>query len=417
MAATNKRRFTEQMLARLRPPRDGRLELGDEIVPGLVVRVTPRGARSFSVVYKVPGEGGVGPTGRLLVGRQHRVTLGRYPIVSLTQARAGARELLEVVSAGRDPRPERAEQSLLRVTNTVEAVKRRFIEQDARRTVASWRSMQRVLDLHVVPVLGDRPILDVRRSDVHALLDDIVASGRVGTAREVRKHLSRLFNWAVDREIMPHNPVHGMERRDLAPNGEAGRSLADDELRAVWAASGDMGYPFGPWYRLLLLTGQRRNEWAEARRSEIDTDRRVLEIPVARYKSNRDHVVPLADPAWEIVAQLPAFSGDDYHLFSTRAGRVPVSGFSGAKRRLDELALAAMREDEPEAALTAWRVHDLRVTCETRLADLGLNQEARDAVLGHAKPGLQKTYNKHDYADEKRAALTAYAEHIMGVVA
>lgn len=416
MAAANKRRFTEQMLERMRPPSAGRLELGDEIVPGLVVRVTPLGAKSFSVIYKVPGEGGVGPTGRLLVGRQHRVTLGLHPIVSLTQARAKARELLEVVSQGRDPRPERAEQNLLRVTNTVEAVKRRFIEQDAKRTVASWRNMQRVLDLHVVPVLGDRPILDVRRSDVHELLDDIVASGRVGTAREVRKHLARLFNWAVDREIMPSNPMHGMERRDLAPNDDAGRSLADDELRAVWAASGEMGYPFGPWYRLLMLTGQRRGEWAKARRSEIDTARRVLEIPAARYKSRRDHVVPLADPAWEIVEQLPAFSGNDYHLFSTRAGRVPVSGFSKAKRRLDKLALAVMREAEPQAVLAHYRTHDLRATCQTRLADLGINREARDAVMGHAKRGLQKTYNKHDYADEKREALATYAAHIMGVV-
>ncbi len=412
----NKRTFNKKMLDSLKPPKSGRLEVGDAIVPGLVVRITPRGVKSFSFAYKVPGEGGVSPTGRLLTGQQHRVTLGRYPALDFPAARDRARELLQVVSEGRDPRPEIREQNLIRHTNTVEAVKRRFIEQDAMRTVASWRNMQRVLDLHVVPTLGDRPIRDIRRSDVHELLDGIVASGRVGTAREVRKHLSRMFNWAVDREIMPNNPVHGMERRDLAPNDEAGRSLADDELRAVWAASSEMGYPFGPWYRLLMLTGQRRGDWAKARRSEIDTDRRVLEIPAARYKGRRDHVVPLADPAWEIVEQLPGFSGNDYHILSTRAGRVPVSGFSKAKRRLDKLALAAMREDEPEVALADWRVHDLRVTCETRLADLAINQEVRDAVLGHAKQGLQKTYNKHDYADEKRAALTAYAAHIMGVV-
>lgn len=400
--------FNKRMLDSLKPPKSGRLEIGDTIVPGLEVRVTPRGAKSFSVIYKVPGEGGVGPTGRLLAGRLHRVTLGRYPALNFPAARDRARELLQVVSEGRDPRAERAEQNLLRFTNTVEAVTRRFIEQSAKRTIKSWRSAERCIELHVLPTLGNRPIRDIRRSDVHELLDGIVAQGRVGTAREVRKHLSRLFNWAVDREIMSDNPVHGMERRDLAPNGDAGRSLADDELSAVWTATGEMGYPFGPMYRLLMLTGQRRSDWAKASRSEIDTERRVLEIPVARYKGHRDHVVPLADPAWEIVGQLPAFSGNDYHLFSTRAGSVPVSGFSKAKARLDELALGA---------LAAWRAHDLRVTCETRLAYLGINQEARDAVLGHAKHGLQKTYNKHDYADAKREALATYAAHIMGVVA
>jgi len=413
--ARNRRRFTEQGIERLRPPKSGRIELGDEVVPGLVLRVTPRGVKSFSLIYKVTGEGGVSASGRLLKARQHRVTLGQHPALSLKRAREEARRLLEVVTEGRDPRPERREQNLLRHTNTVEAVARRCIEQDAKRTVASWGKMERCLELHVLPELGRRPMRDVRRADVHELLDELVAQERVGTAREVRKHLSRLFNWAVDREIVADNPIHGMVRNDLVANGEAGRALTDDELRVIFHAAGELGHPFGPMYRLLMLTGQRRGEWAQARRSEVHADRRVLEIPAARYKGGRDHVVPLSDPAWGIVEALPVHEGNDYYLFSTRAGRVPVSGFSRAKARLDERALTAMQEDDPEAELSDFRVHDLRVTCETRLADLGFSQDVRDAVLGHAKPGLQRTYNKHDYMDEKRAALAAYAEHIMGV--
>ncbi len=190
---TNKRRFTEPMIERTRPPKVGRIELGDEVVPGLVLRVTQRGARSFSVIYKVPGEGGVSPTGRPRTGRQHRVTLGRWPMLRLKRAREEARKILETVSEGRDPQPERREQNLIRHTNTVEAVTRRFIEQDARRTVASWRRIEQCLELHVLPELGSRPIRDIRRADVHALLDALVANARVGAAREVRKHLSRLF--------------------------------------------------------------------------------------------------------------------------------------------------------------------------------------------------------------------------------
>lgn len=412
----HKRRLSDPELRRLRPPREGRAEIGDTVVPGLVVRVTPRGVKSFSVIYKVPGEGGVSAGGRPRAGRQHRVTLGQYPAVSLKRAREQARDLLETVSEGRDPRPERREQNLIRLANTVEAVARRFVEQDAKRTVASWQKIERTLALHVLPGLGDWPIRDVRRADVHELLDGLVAAGRVGAAREVRKHLSRLFNWAVDREIVADNPLHGMERRDLAPNSEAGRALADHELRAIWAASGEMGYPFGPMYRLLMLTGQRRGEWAGASRSEIDTGARALEVPAARHKSGRDHIVPLAGPAWGIVEGLPVWTGGDYYILSTRAGRAPVSGFSKAKTRLDELALSELQEVSADAELAAWRVHDLRVTCETRLADLGHSREVRDAVLGHAKPGLQRTYNKHDYVEEKRAALAAYADHIMAVV-
>ncbi len=412
--ATNKRRFTEAMIERQRPPMTGRLELADEVCPGLVLRVTPRGVRSFSVAYKVPGEGGVGPTGRLLVGCQHRITLGTWPALRLKAARDQARALLEVVSEGRDPRPERREQHLIRHTNTVENVTRRFIEQDARRTVASWRNIERCLALHVLPKLGDRPIRDIRRADVHSILDALVAAERVGAAREVRKHLHRLFEWALDREIIAVNPVHKMKRNDLAPNNDAGRALTDEELRAVWHGASALGYPFGPWIRLLMLTGQRRAEWAKAARSEIDADRRLLEIPAERHKSGRDHIVPLADPAWEIVEGLPVLEGD--YLFSTRAGKVPVSGFSRAKRLLDKEALAALQRDDPEAALADYRIHDLRVTCETRLDDLEFDQEHRDAVLGHARQGLQKVYNKSDNLEKKRAALGSYAEHLMGVV-
>lgn len=416
MPAANKRRFTDQMLERMRPPAKGRLELGDEVVPGLVVRMTPRGAKSFSVIYKVPGEGGVSATGRLMAGRQHRITLGQYPLVGLAQAREKAREVLAPVSEGRDPRPARREANLLRHTNTVETVAKRFIDQDAKRTVASWKNIERALDLHVIPRLGKTPIRDVRRADVHELLDELVAANKVGTAREVRKHLSRLFNWAVDRELLTDSPVHGLRRGDLDPNADAGRALTDDELRYIWRAAGDLGYPFGPWYQLLMLSGRRREEWAAARRSEIDAANRVHDLPKERHKSRRGHVLPLPDPAWKIIEGLPVWTGNDYHLLSTDAGKGHIKGFSKAKSRLDEGALKLMRKIDPEAMLTPYRVHDFRVTCETRLADLGFNQDVRDAVLGHAKPGLQKTYNKHEYLDEKRAAMAAYSTHIMGIV-
>jgi hypothetical protein len=105
---------------------------------------------------------------------------------------------------------------------------------------------------------------DIRRGDVHQLLDDLVAEGKTGTAREVRKHLSSLFNWAVDREIVPDNPLYGMTRADLKNTHEAGRALEDDELRAVWQAAGDLGYPFGPMYRLLRAGGKTHSRTSYA---------------------------------------------------------------------------------------------------------------------------------------------------------
>ncbi|PPD27521.1 MAG: hypothetical protein CTY20_12530 [Hyphomicrobium sp.] len=414
-----RKQFTEESVRRLRPPQEGRAEFSDSAVAGLMLRVTSRGAKSWSVIYKVRGQGGQSPvSGRPLKGTQRRISLGCYPVVTLKEARARAIEVLQNAAEGTDARLTQNEARAIRIANTVELVGRRFIEQDAKRNVASWQKIERGLELHVYPRWGHRPIGEIRRKDVHELLDEMVAGGRVGAAQDTRKHLSRLFNWAVDREIIYNSPLHGLNRKDLRYMADAGRALTDDELRAVWRAAQQMGYPYAPLFHLLILTGQRRNEWAEAVASEICERRRVLEIPKSLYKGKRDHVVPLVPPAWEILAAVPRWSGADPFLFSTRAGQVPVAGFSKAKTQLDQLATAELRaiRNDPAAALAGYRIHDFRVTCESRLADLGLNQDVRDAVLGHAKIGLQRTYNKHDYAEEKRSALQKYSEHVMGVV-
>jgi integrase len=171
-------------------------------------------------------------------------------------------------------------------------------------------------------------------------------------------------------------------------------------------------YPFGALFQLLMLTGQRRNDWAHARLTEIDFGNCALEIPRTRYKSRRDHIVPLSSAALDVIHRLPACVPPNDFILSSRDGRVPVSGFSRAKTTLDCQAAALMKNEDPTRSLQNYRIHDFRVTCETRLANLGFNQEIRDAVLGHAKQGLQKTYNKHDYFNEKKMALATYAAHL-----
>jgi integrase len=207
-----------------------------------------------------------------------------------------------------------------------------------------------------------------------------------------------------------------MSRVDLKNTHAAGRALGDDELRAIWKAADQLGYPFGPFFKLLILTGQRRNEWADARWSEIDGERKWLEVGRKRYKGDRDHIVPLSNEAWAILDKLPKFPNNDCFIFSTTDGQKSISGFSRAKKRLDQAAQDILNEASHSQTieLKRYRIHDFRVTCETRFATLGFNQEVRDAVLGHAKPGLQKTYNKHDYVEEKRVALAAYTDHLIG---
>ena len=308
-------------------------------------------------------------------------------------------------SQGHDPRMERREHHLIRASNTFKLAAARFIETEMRPKVKNWKTVESVLRLHCSS-WADKPIQDLRRRDCHALLDALVDNGQVAMAREVRKHLHRFWGWAVDRELVSSNPMTGLKRGDLAVTEEAGRALRDDEIKLIWSATETMSYPYGPLFRLLLLTGCRRTEWAAASRSEINSDKQWFELPKSRDKSKRGNIVPLSNTAWAIVQGLPVWTGNDYYLFSHRGGAVPVTSFTRAKEALDK-ATGITEYFRPS--------HDYRVTCETRLASLGFNQEVRDAVLNHARPGLQKTYNKFDYLAQKQQALQAYADHIASI--
>lgn len=415
--------------------KDQRMVVRDSKVPILEVRVTPAGTKTFYVVFR-PAGGRIGIRGNPITGKTKRLRIGEYhpDIGALEAARKKAADYLKILEDKRDPHAEQKANIIIRYSNTFESGVNRFVEQalkvkgpDGKPNVQSWKNIEAVFKNHVPDAWRNRPLADIGKSDVHELLDAIMARGQLGTAREVQKNLHWMFRWAASREIITANPMQNFMHEGLDANTEAGRALTDAELRAVWHSASAMAYPFGPWFRLLMLTGQRRADWANAHRSEIEADRRTLSIPPERYKGKRKrksrkeqkfyHVVPLADAAYEIVAGLPTYDGNDYYLFSTRNGVTPISGFSKAKLDLDAGALALLQEEDPEATLENFRVHDFRVTCRTRMEEkLSIDETVCEAVLGHSKQGLEAIYNKADFAQKKRDALVAYADHLAEVV-
>ena len=181
------------------------------------------------------------------------------------------------------------------------------------------------------------------------------------------------------------------------------------EIAALYRAAKRLGYPYGPVFLLLLLTGQRKSEIAEARWGEIDLAGRLLIIPPARMKGDAPHVVPLADDALAVLAELPRFARGDY-LFSTAGGENPVNGFSKAKARLDKL----MREELGE--LAPFVIHDIRRTVRTGLSALPVPDLVRELVIAHAKPGLHKVYDQYAYLPERRHALELWAMRVRYIV-
>ena len=231
-------------------------------------------------------------------------------------------------------------------------------------------------------------------------------------------NVRRLFGWAVERGIIAASPVAGI--RAPAPETARDRVLSDDEVRAFLRACKAMGEPFGPLFRLLLLTGQRRDEVASAPWSEIDLGKALWSLPKTRTKNGRAHDVPLAPQAVALIEALPS-KGRSPLVFPAKFTRKssgvaavrPVSGFSVAKRQLDKLMLADL------GSLPEWRLHDLRRTCVSGMARLGFAVHVAEKVVNHVSGtmgGIVSVYQRHDFADEKRTALAAWANFLDGLV-
>jgi integrase len=413
--------LTEVAVEKLRPPQKGRVEILDTLVPGLTLRVTEHEVKSWALLYRVAGRGGVGANGLARKGPLQRLTLGRYPLLGLKAARTKARAALELAADGRDPVSVRQDELAAHhkaAGNTVRAVAQKFLELHAMPRNRGWRDTEGVFRNHIFPALGDRPISDVTKEDVLNLLDRLAVGPKPTSATKTFATFRKLCRWSISRGILKKtSPVAGLEQP--VKTNPRDRVLNDAELVSLWRTAEKMGYPFGAIVQLLILTGQRRDEIAAARWAWVDMGRATLLVPGEHYKTGRPHLVPLSARVMDIVRGLPRWSDGDY-MFSTTAGLRPISGFSRYKRRLDAAMLADLRqdaerrgEDPAKVELTPWRLHDLRRTCTSGIAELQVGEHVIERILGHAKKSvINKHYNWYGYFKEKRKALGKWATHV-----
>ena len=391
--------LTDRFVNSRKPAAAGRRdEYGDGIVPGLALRVTDRGHKSFVLVARYPSNP-KNPTRR---------ALGDVGAISLDQARQKARGWLGLIQKGIDPRAEEARQRAAihrREINTFAVVAGEFLE---RHTVHLKKSAEakRIIEGEFVQRWSSRPITDIMPEEIAAAIRAIVKRGSPYQAHNALGYIRRLFNWAIGTHEfgIRSSPVEQLKPKDLIGKREAReRTLSGEELRAVWAAAGEMGYPYGPLFRLLTLTGQREREVADMRFSEIDFGKRLWTVPAERMKGGRAHEVPVGPIAYALLESVPKWTGGQY-IFTTTQGEKPVNGFSKAKARIDKLS-----------GVSTWVIHDLRRTMRTHLSALPVQDLVRELVIAHAKPGLHKVYDQHAYETEKRHCLellgTAPARH------
>jgi integrase len=374
-----KAKLTDLSVARQRPPKSGRLEIWDTLLPAFGLRLTAAGGRSWIVALRRPG-----------ASHPARIKLGEPPAMPLAEARDAARRLLA------DP-SSLSSQEKQQTPEAVKAVVAEFIERYQKPRNRSWREVERVL-IRELADWSDRPIREISRRDVIALLDRTADRAPL-MANRLLAYVRKLFAWAVERGIVEASPVAGIK----APARERSRDrvLTEGELAAVWRALDGLHWPFGPAIKLLLVTAQRRDEVAHMAWPDLDLDARLWTLPRALTKADRVHEVPLSELAVDVIRALPRL-GDGLVFPAARAGSsAPVSGWSKAKARLD--ALSGVR---------GWRLHDLRRTAASGMARLGHPPHVVAAILNHspgATQGITAIYNRHRYGDEKRAALDDWA--------
>jgi integrase len=367
---------------------------------GFGVRVTAAGARGFILNYR-------------LRGREYRFTIGAWPDWSVLKAVREARNLRQRVDRGENPLVDRSPSPAIKAVSTVldEFIKRYVRNKD--RPLRSADIIESAFNRLVKPRIGKLGIYELRRSHMAEMTDWIEDKAGPVMADKCRAYTRKALAWYAERDDQFNLTAAFVRVKPRANQQERARTrvLSDDEIRLIWPVLGKSG-TFGAMVKTLLLTAQRRKEVAHMSRSEIGTDG-IWTIPAERYKTKHPNQVPLSKSALNVIDARPKINGCDY-VFPSRES-TPFSAFAKSKIALDKsvhLAIQQKANGADVSPLANWTLHDLRRTAKTLMARAGVRPDISERVLGHVIAGVEGTYDRHSYADEKRDALEKLAAMI-----
>ena len=390
-------KLTDRFLTAFKPlpGRKDRIAFDTEC-PGLGVRVTAAGTRTFIAQWTDPA-----------TKQKRREPLGVWGNITTDQAREAARIRLGDVAKGVDPaavRRERreaaakakAEASLTLAALVDDWAALHLAHRRPRYRTEAVRAIKHSFAKHL-----KRPAARLTKAEAVAVLDGLLKAGSVAMAGRTLAYARACYAWAEKRGLLPGNPFAGVPVAAGVVARE--RVLSSEEVGRIWNAATGTPAPFGPLFRVLLLTLARREEVAGMRWSELSADLSTWTIPGSRMKRGAAHVVALPEAAREALSAVTRINGQDL-VFST-TGKTPVSGFTKAKAALDKAA-----------KVTDWRLHDIRRSGVSALAAMGFNPVVADLLLAHRPATLSavaRVYQRHDYAEERARALEAWAAHVL----
>jgi integrase len=390
------------------------LYLRDDELKGFGAVATKLGACSYFVEYRLGGRGTT----------QKRMTVGKHGALTPDEARKRAKDELGKVARGDDVAQERKDERAKLVAGTFRDLSESWFATEGKRPRTGewksrrWKEVHAMIEKSVYSILGSKAPDAIAKAELAGLINKTKAHSH-STARRMHETLRPLFKWAFGQGAIQSNPMDGL----TCPKPETPRDrvLDDTEVKALWQAASEENWPFSSVFKVLLLTGQRKNEVAGMRWREVDLDAGAWTIAKERCKNGKAHTVDLhpeavrlLDPLGDAAAPRLMKNTEKEDLVYSTTGRTPVSGFSKVKARVD----ARMKEILGDK-FQPWRIHDLRRTTASGMAVLGFQPHVIERVLNHvsgAQGGLVSVYQRHEYRDERKRAILAWGDHVMGLV-
>jgi integrase len=379
--------FTARWVAAVKPSAAGQVDYFDVKPPNLGLRVSSSGRKTWFIMYRSKG-------------RLRRLTLGTYPALSMADARGQATAARHAVAEGEDPALQKYD---ARQAPRVADLAAQYLEMYAKVHKKSWREDARLLHHEVLPNWGHRKAFDIARRDVLSLLDRIVERGAPIQANRVLALVRKLYNWAISRDLLEHNPC--LQVKPPGKEHQRDRVLNDDEIRLVWHAAEQLDPLTAAQLRLRLLTAQRGGEVRTMRWEHIDLASGWWTIPGRIAKNGLTHRVPLSPPAQDILRTLQTTARPEPWVFPSH--RRPGQPVIDIRKAIHRVCLLSGVTFTP---------HDLRRTAASHMTSLGVARLVVGKILNHAEPGVTKVYDRHGYDAEKRQALNAWGERVMELV-
>jgi integrase len=363
----------------------------DAAFPGFGLKVTPKGRKVFVVLYRTGGAG----------SKLRKYTIGPYGRVTLHQARVAAQKVFAAKLEGRDLAAEKREARRQVVADRVEDLLETFILQHVSQNRSAYE-ISRLLRREMGKPWSGRSIHEITKRDVVDVISAIEQRGAPGTANKTLKVIKTFLRWCVGRAVLDRSPAEGVPMPAKVVTRD--RVLTDGELAQVILAARQMSGPYGGIVELLALTGQRREEVAAMTWGELNLHRRVWTLPKSRTKNAKEHAVHLSEQSMAVLLRTTVRGP----FVFTVLGSKPFREFSRTKRQIDELS-----------GVTGWRLHDLRRTCVSGMARLGIPPHVADKILNHQSgtiSGVAAVYQRHDFLDERNGALERWGAHLAKIV-